>query len=229
MGWARREGARHPQDITTGGKLSYQVIRGIDYALCKTYFRADVRNRDRLPDGPFILAPSHRSNLDSFLAALVTRRHLYFMAKDGIFRNKTVDRLIRYHGTFPVNREATDRTAMYDALEVLKGGNVLVVFPEGTRMYGPTIQNTHEGVAYLALRADVPIVPVGIGGSERAQRKGSKFVRPVKCSIEIGHPIYPPEVEGTRRTSRKAINALNEQLRDDLQRVFDIAQARAER
>jgi 1-acyl-sn-glycerol-3-phosphate acyltransferase len=98
-----------------------------------------------------------------------------------------------------------------------------VIFPEGTRQFGPKVENLFEGAAYVATKVGVPIVPVGIGGSEHALPKGKKLPRPVKVAIVVGKPIMPRVTEG-QRTSRRAVHELTLQLRDEVQRLFDEAQ-----
>ena len=75
----------------------------------------------------------------------------------------------------------------------------------------------------MATKVGVPIVPVGIGGSERAMKKGKKLPRPVKIAIVVGEPIAPPPSDG-KRTSRRAVHELTLKLRDEIQRLFDEAQ-----
>jgi 1-acyl-sn-glycerol-3-phosphate acyltransferase len=100
----------------------------------------------------------------------------------------------------------------------------VVIFPEGTRQSGPKVESLFEGAAYVASKVGVPIVPVGIGGSEQALRKGHKLPRPVKVTIVVGQPIAPPPPSEGGRTSRRAVHDLTLQLRDDVQRLFDEAQ-----
>jgi 1-acyl-sn-glycerol-3-phosphate acyltransferase len=110
-------------------------------------------------------------------------------------------------------------------VEVLEGGEPLVVYPEGQRRSGPIVEEIYDGAAYIALRAGVPIVPIGIGGSERAMPKGKKFLYPVKVHAVIGAPIEVKPREGNR-VPRVDVRELSAQLRDELQRLFDVAQVR---
>jgi 1-acyl-sn-glycerol-3-phosphate acyltransferase len=184
------------------------------------------------PSGAFILAPIHRSNLDWLLVARVTRRRLRYMAKAEVWKAKRLGRFIEALGAFPVNRSGADREALERCRSVLLGGEPLVMFPEGTRRSGPLVDELREGVAYLALRAQVPVVPVGIGGSEKAMPRGSALPRPGRIDIVIGKPIEPdrplqPDTAlGSRRTrvSRRATGELSEQLKDAIQREFDLAE-----
>jgi 1-acyl-sn-glycerol-3-phosphate acyltransferase len=111
---------------------------------------------------------------------------------------------------------------------VLERGEPLVVFPEGTRQSGATIKELFDGPAYLACRAQVPIVPIGIGGTEAAMPKGRKFPKRVRLALVVGEPIHPPAPEpGKDRVSRKAVRQLTETLGEEIQRLFDEARVLA--
>lgn len=204
--------------------LLYRVCRNALVAFCKLYWRVQVEGRDNLPHGPFVLAPVHRSNIDTPLVAAVTTRRLRYMGKDSMWKHRVPAWLFSALGGFPVKRGTADRVALRRCLEVLAEGEPLVVFPEGGRRSGPVVGDISEGAAYLAIRAGVPIVPVGIGGSERAMTKGSWVLRPVRTAVVAGPPIPPPEGSESGRAPRRAVRELSERLREELQRLLDEAQ-----
>jgi 1-acyl-sn-glycerol-3-phosphate acyltransferase len=177
----------------TAGQLRlYRACRVVAVGLSRLLVPGRVVGADRLPGGPFILAPVHRSYVDWLLVARVTRRRLRYMVKAEVWKSKLVGRLIEALGAFPVNRSGADREALERSRAVLAAGEPLVMFPEGTRRSGPVVEDLREGVAYLALRAGVPVVPVGIGGSERAMPRGSALPRPRRIDLVVGEPIWPP-------------------------------------
>jgi len=189
--------------------------------------RISVEGAEHVPtEGAFILAPVHRSNMDTPYAAATTRRRLRFMGKDSLWKTKPAAWLLSALGGFPVTRGTADSEALQRCLEVLAGGEPLVVFPEGERKSGPVVQPLFDGAAYLAAKAGVPIVPVGIGGSERAMAKGARFIRPSKVVVVVGEPVRVPAEPGIR-VPRPAMRAVTEQLHEELQRLFDTAQIRA--
>ena len=98
----------------------------------------------------------------------------------------------------------------------------MAVFPEGTRKSGPEIGELFAGAAFLAVKLGVPIVPVGIGGSEHILPKGKLFPRIHRVAVSVGHPIHPPVLDG--RARRAAATKLTEELRVELQRCFDDAE-----
>ncbi|MBW3536931.1 MAG: 1-acyl-sn-glycerol-3-phosphate acyltransferase [Actinobacteria bacterium] len=204
----------------------YALVRGLVVAFCRFWWRLEVRGSEHLPrEGAFILAPVHRSNADTFVTAALTRRRLRYMGKHTLWKYRLPGKFFNALGGFPVRRGAPDREALRKCAEVLAGGEPLVVFPEGTRKSGPEIHEMQEGAAYLAARWHVPIVPVGIGGTEDALVKGSKRVRRVKVSVIAGPPLLPPEIEG--RVPRSQVAALTEDLKGRLEGLFSQAQAAA--
>ncbi|MGH8973768.1 MAG: lysophospholipid acyltransferase family protein [Acidimicrobiia bacterium] len=204
------------------------MVRGLVEVVCRALWRPRILHRERLPErGSYILAPSHRSNLDTPFVAVLTRRRLRFMGKAELFRRPGPARFFYALGGFPVDRAVTDRSAIRNAVAALEGGEPLVVFPEGTRRHGPVIEDLHDGVAYVAARCRVPIVPVGIGGSEEILARGRKLPRLKRVVLVVGEPLDPPSSDGPVR--RSAVAALTERLRGELQQVFDEAQAVASR
>jgi 1-acyl-sn-glycerol-3-phosphate acyltransferase len=149
-----------------------------------------------------------------------------FMAKDSIFKPKPFAAFISALGAYPVHRGTADREALRRTIEMIEGGEPVVIFPEGTRQSGPEVQTLFEGAAYVASRTGVPIVPVGIGGSEKAMPKGAKVLYPAKVTVVVGPALLPARPEEGKRTSRRAIHELTEQLHTEIQKLFDQAQAK---
>jgi 1-acyl-sn-glycerol-3-phosphate acyltransferase len=168
----------------------------------------------------------HRSYVDWLIVARVTRRRLRFITKDEVFRWEWLSRFIQLLGAFPVHRGTADREAFNRSVDILEGGEPLVLFPEGTRRSGQVVQPVLDGAAYLALRAGVPVVPVGIGGTERRMPRGSAFPRPGRVKIVIGPPLRPPAASAGGRVPRSATRELSAELRARIQESFDRAQLR---
>lgn len=206
----------------------YRFVRVLILGVAKVFGRVEVIGSEHIPrEGPFILAPVHRSNIDFALVAIVTRRRMRYMGKDSIFKYSILNPFFVALGAFPVHRGAADREALRTSIAVLESGQPLVMFPEGTRQFGPVVQPFFDGTAYVAAKTGAPIVPVGIGGSEKAMPKGSKFIRPAKLAIVVGPPIDAPETTEGGRASRRAVKTLTDRLRGEVQKVFDDAQSRA--
>ena len=205
-------------------RVFYSVIRFIVVGVSVCYTRTKVVGKHNIPSsGAFLLAPIHRSNIDTPLAAYVTSRRLRFMGKDSIWKIAPIGWVLSALGAFPVTRGSADREALKRCIAVLEAGEPLVLFPEGTRQSGPIVQPLFDGAAYVAVKAGVPIVPVGIGGSERVMPKGSKMIYPRKCVLVVGEPIIAP-MDETGRVPRSAVKDVTSRLYEDLQRLFDEAQ-----
>jgi 1-acyl-sn-glycerol-3-phosphate acyltransferase len=212
---------------TRADRAAYRTVRFIVTSFCRVWCRMTVEGRENVPtEGIFILAPSHRSILDTPIASDVTRRRMRFMGADKYWKNKAFGRLLTALGGFPVSRGTADREALKRSIAVLEAGEPLVLFPEGERKSGPLIQPLFDGATYIAVKAGAPIIPVGIGGSERAMSKGAKFIRPSKLHVVVGKPIQASTDAMTPKEQRDAARQLTIDLHVELQRLFDIAQAR---
>ena len=215
---------------TRGTRSSYAFVRGLFAIVFKLFGRVEVIGAEKVPaSGAFVLAPVHRSNVDFALTSLVTRRPMRYMGKDSIWKSKLLGRFVSMLGAFPVHRGSADRDALKACTEIVNGDSPLVMFPEGTRQSGPIVQELFDGTAYVAAKTRVPIVPMGIGGSEAMMPKGAKFLHRSKLVLVVGDPIPPPEPTEGGRVPRSAVGALTARLHAELQVLFDDAQRRAGR
>ena len=204
--------------------LGYRAFRTFVHALWGAYFRPQVTGTEHVPaSGPYIIAPVHRSNADFAFAIYVTQRKTFFMAKDELWKSSILGDFVGAMGAFPVSRGVADRGALSAAEAVLRAGEPLVLFPEGTRKDGPRVAELQEGASFLAARTGAPIVPVGIAGTDRALPRGAKLPRPVKVRIVIGEPVAAPVAVDGARVPRSQIAATTAQLRDALQAAYDQA------
>ncbi len=222
---------RHQQfEIDPRRTALYRAERAIFVSTLWAWFRPRVVGKENVPStGPAILAPVHRSFADFGFAAFCTTRKLFFMTKDEMWKNKALGRLLLTVGAFPVHRESADREALQRAEQVLVRGELLVMFPEGTRREGPEIRDLMEGASFLSARTGAPIVPIGIAGSDLAMPKGSKVPKPYTIDVVVGPAMAPPPRTGGGRVSRSAVRATTADLVGRLQSVYDEARARSSR
>ena len=208
----------------------YRVARAGIWAAAKLFGGITITGAENIPkEGSFILAPVHRSNVDFALVALVTKRRMRYIAKDSLFKIAWLSKIWIALGSFPVARGTADRESLRICAEVIESGQPLVLFPEGTRQSGPVVQELFDGVAYLAGKTQVPIIPMGIGGSERTMPKGAKFIHFAKLVLTVGEPMAPPIPTDGGRVGRKALQATTAALGTEMQILFDEAQARTGR
>lgn len=220
-----------PVDIHPPTRLertSYGVLRLLGLGLAKLWFRIEIHGRDKVPaHGPFILTPVHRSNVDFLLASFVVPRRMRYMGKASIWKWSAPGRFFSMLGAFPVHRGSADRDALRTCTRVIENGEPLVMFPEGTRRSGPEVHELFDGAAYVAARTGVPLVPVGIGGTEAAMPHGAKFIKPRKVVLVVGEPIEVPRGDGSGRVPRRVVRELTEQLHGAIQDCFDDARRRS--
>jgi len=216
----------HRPDL--GKRIFYRVARAVTLTPFKAIFLVRVRGRRRVPKaGAFVVAPTHRSLMDIFFTGYITRRRIRFMAKQELYENRFLAWLFTALGGFPVERGSADRSALRAAQGALEAGEPVAIFPEGTRRHGRDVVDLFDGGAYLAARLGVPIVPVGIGGSEQILASGKTLPRPHRVGIVVGAPIHPPQHE-SGRVRRQEVTTTTEKVRVELQACFDEALALAE-
>lgn len=206
----------------------YRFTAMLLIGFAKVFFRVRVHGRERMPkSGPLILAPVHRSNLDFALVLACVGTSLprvRYLAKDTLWKGAW-GRLFTALGGVPVHRGAPDRAALGTCVRILEAGESLVIFPEGTRQSGPSVQELFDGVAYIQARTGVPIVPIGIGGSEAAMPKGARFIRPRRIVLHVGTSLTAPERGDNGRVRRSAVRDQTVKLHASLQELYDAAQA----
>jgi 1-acyl-sn-glycerol-3-phosphate acyltransferase len=199
----------------------YGTVHFLVRAVTRWWIITEYIGLENVPkSGAYIVAPNHRSVVDFLLVGPITRRRLRYLGKDSVWKAKWFVPIADGLGGIPVARGTADRESMNRCIEALRGGEPLVLFPEGQRKSGPVVEELFDGVGYIAVKAEVPILPIGIGGSEAVMPKGAKFPRRRHVKVIIGQPMYPPT---TGRSARKAAPELSTKLRAELQRLFDDA------
>jgi 1-acyl-sn-glycerol-3-phosphate acyltransferase len=184
------------------------LTAGTLYTLLAAAKRQRVTGRDSVPPGGFVLAANHLSNIDPFTVGwcLWPRRQVWYMAKAELF-NPWLAPAMRAIATFPVRRGEPDAEALRTALDLLRRGEIVGMFPEGTRRkkglrkkFAPA---PHTGTARIALMAGVPLVPVGVTGTDRLFSAG-------RISVAFGAPIPLDDLAGMPR--KRAAEVATERL-----------------
>ncbi len=180
-----------------------------------------VNNKERIPDtGSFIIASNHISWFDPPLVGIGIKRVCNFMAKRELFNNKLFGVILRNVKAIPVNRAGFDRQSIKNALEALRKGEGLVMFPEGTRSKDGEIGKMRLGVGLLAVKSNATVIPAYIKNSKNAARNrltGKKVVvtfgEPIRIAGSSEHPNskecyqkIADEVENRIRDMKRNLN-----------------------
>jgi 1-acyl-sn-glycerol-3-phosphate acyltransferase len=190
----------------------YFVAASLSWPVVKGLYRLRARGLEHVPEGGFVLAANHTSNFDPWPLGIpfLPKRQLRFMAKAELF-NPILAPILRAGGAFKVRRGEGDVEAMRTAAQLAREGEIVVMFPEGTRqkkgLRKKREARPHTGAARIALSAGVPLVPAAIAGTDRLSRLGP-------LSVAYGEPIDVSDLEGmeTKRAAAIATERLMEAI-----------------
>ena len=188
------------------------LIALLSWPLLFGLFRLRARGRERLPQGGYVLAANHNSNLDPWPLGLplFPRRYLRFMAKSELFWTP-FKQIATAAGAFPVRRGEADAEAIATAVDLCRQGHIVVMFPEGTRrkkgLRKKYEARAHTGAARIALEAGVPLVPAGIVGTDRLGRLA-------RLRVEYGPPVPLDDLAAADDAPQVATERLMEAIRE---------------
>ncbi len=192
--------------------------------LSRLIFRFKIIDSDNVPkEGPFILACNHKALVDPPFVGSNSLRLVHFMAKKELFRNKIFGGIIRRTKAHPISRGIFDRRAVATALEILRTGDGLVIFPEGTRALKTDFLPAKPGIGMVAIQAKTAVIPTYIHGSNRLR---DAFWGKLKPGIIYGRPINPEEIgqyqenkEEYRRLAEEIMSRIRELKKEFINRV----------
>lgn len=187
--------------------MFYRVCKGIVRFVMLFIFRIKTEGKENLPkEGGVIFAVNHKSDFDPVVAAICCPRQLNFMAKSELFKNKFFGALIKKLGAFPVHRDSGDVGAFKAALKILRDDKVMLIFPEGGRVKKGQKRRAKPGVAMIAQKAGVPVLPVLIDGDYKWMNK---------ITVKIGKPISFEEYR-SRKLSGDEIQELADNILESI-------------
>ena len=158
-----------------------------------SYFRVKIHGADKVPlSGGLIAVSNHASYFDPPILSNCVGRPVAFMAKEELFKIPLFKQAIKLYGAYPVKRSTGDRAALRAAMTVIESGWVAAVFLQGTRTDDGKITDPKLGAAWIAAKAQVPLLPVSLWGTEKILSKKFPLPKPIPLTIRIGDVIAPP-------------------------------------
>ncbi len=195
--------------------MTYAFMRWLRRAITRTFLVClfKVSGLENVPrSGPVIICPNHSATLDPpMVPAFVPRGDTWNMAKSEYFdKGGFVEWIFRRYHAFPVLRHTADRTALRTAFDILKSGQALIIYPEGTRVESGVLAEPEPGAGFIAMRAACPVVPVGLTGTRECLPKGAHWPRRTRVSITFGKPfrVLSKRLDGAKVTRQEAAEAI---------------------
>ena len=190
----------------------YWLSRGFVYFCLLLKYRLRVSGREHVPArGGAVIAANHCSYLDPpVMAGCSNRRIVHFMARDTLFSNPVARWFFPRVGVIALDRTKGDLGALKKAIATLKDGQVIGLFPEGTRSPDGQMRAAKGGIGFLIAKGDVPVVPLYISGTFAAFPKGADKLRPGRLVARFGPPISPDEIRAAMpaKNDYEAVGAL---------------------
>ncbi len=192
------------------------IFYRIAWVIVRTYLfiftRIKVEGRENIPQsGPVVFVGNHPSLWDPVYMAITTKRVVHYMAKEELFHKAGLKQLVTALGAFPVKRGKIDRNSLRTAAKYLENGEVLGIFPEGTRSKNNQMRPFLPGAALFALRSGAPIVPFALKGTEK--------IFGGRIKIKIGKPlVYPEYYKG--KIGEEILDRVTQDCRDVIRQML---------
>jgi 1-acyl-sn-glycerol-3-phosphate acyltransferase len=176
-------------------RLGYNTLRVLARLISVLFFRLRVVGRENWPaEGGGLVCSNHQSYFDPPLVGLTCDRRMNYLARDSLLRVPGLKQLILFLDAIPIDREGGGLSGLKETLKRLKAGELVLIFPEGTRTYDGEVAPLKPGFIAVARRSKVPLVPVALDGAFQAWPRTSWFPRLTRLAVAIGPPISPDEV-----------------------------------
>lgn len=186
----RGAAASRGEPIITHRTLVYRLSSIFSLIYTKIWHRLEVRGVENIPrTGGALLVSNHQSHTDIMIYGAVVPRHVSFVARDTLADQKWLAYVMHQCGAVLIQRDASDRKALREMAEHLAAGDMVAIFPEGTRTDDGSLHEFKGGALMIARLAKVPMVPAGISGAFEAFPRGVSFPRPKKIRVAFGAPI----------------------------------------
>ncbi len=202
-------------------RVFYLSLVFILRSIFKLLFRVKTYNFENIPSqGKLILCSNHVSYIDPVMIGAFINRYIYFMAKVELFENRLLSAVVTFLNAFPVNRTATDRSSIRTAVEVLKEGQMLALFPEGTRSVNGIIREGKKGVGLISVMSKAPIMPVAIKNTNKIVQKPKKRLFFPKVKMMAGSLIEVDEII-EKYPKKKATAIIVSKVMDEIKKLHN--------
>lgn len=170
--------------------MVYTLVRALALLALKVLCRLRAEGNEHVPErGGVLLAANHVSYVDPVVVGCAVRRRLHYLAKEELFRRPAAGWLLRQLQAFPISRNQAEPSVLKRTLALLRRGEAVLVFPEGTRGDGRRLLPGKAGAGLLALRSACPVVPIYHEGGAAVLPRGSVVPRPAPVRVRIGPPL----------------------------------------
>ena len=184
-------------------------------------YRVEKIDLHKVPrNGKFIICSNHISYLDPVVIGAYIPRCVYFMAKKELYNNKFLSSLVTFLNAFPVERQAFNRKAFSISFEVLKDGNVLGLFPEGTRSTDGVLRGGKKGTGFIAAASNTPILPVAISGTNKIIQKPYRRIFFPRVKLIVGDIIDIKDIL-KEHSKKEAISIIVDRTMKEIGKIYD--------
>lgn len=183
------------------------IVAKLIQIFCIIVFRVKKVGEENIAkEGAYILCANHRSNWDPPILVASTKRKMYVMAKEELFKNNFIRWFAKKCCVFPVKRGKMDLESMKFSLKILKEGQILMIFPEGTRNGMEKNGRAQNGAAFMALKTGVPVIPVGIKGEMKPFHK---------VTLHYGKPLDFSEYK-SNKPEKEVLDKVSKEIMDNI-------------
>jgi 1-acyl-sn-glycerol-3-phosphate acyltransferase len=201
--------------------ILFTFIRFIVYIPFKIIFRMKIYGRENIPaSGRLILCSNHLSYIDPVMMGLCIKRQICYMAKAQLFTNKFVTAVVTWFNAYPVNTGAFDRQAIRNSVVILNAGQIIGLYPEGTRSTDGIVREGHQGVGLISVMAGSPVLPVAITGSNMIIQKPHKRLFFPQIRIAFGKPIDTTSII-KQYSTKQASEIITLQTMSEIKKLYE--------
>lgn len=209
--------------ITEGKTRAYKLLQPLAKAIAWLLFRPKVVGTENIPkSGGVLIVSNHPTYLDPVLLAICAPRPFSFVAKRPLFYMPIVRTFLWLTDCIPVEQDAPDRRALRLSIKKLRDGDILVIFPEGTRSEHGKLRSFQLGPAMIAVEAQVPIIPCGLAGFYKAWPMEAPIPKPANVAIVFGKP-FMPELSSDA-TRRERLLQTTERMRSEIMKLIEFGE-----